>query len=143
LSGFPDFSANWLDEAAARKWDRIVALKGEVSKALEICRQKQLIGHSLDAAVKLRLPEEMKDLSPMDRDQLKYVFIVSAVEIADRLEDERSYAGDALPGLRVLVGPAPGRKCERCWNYFAAPAERRDGAAICPRCIQNLEAARD
>ena len=64
-------------------------MKGEVSKALEICRQDKVIGHSLDAVVQLVLPDNIRAKLKNDfKDELKFIFIVSAVKLVDSLENE-------------------------------------------------------
>ena len=142
LSSFPDPSKYRLDEASVKKWEVLVELKGEVSKALEGFRRDKVIGHSLDAAVSLVLPENLRGVLKDDFEELKYIFIVSHVDVVDRLDSSlRSFASEVLKGVKIGAKPMAGQKCERCWNYFV---EARDGAehpTICPRCVKNLEAA--
>ena len=42
-----------VDKEFIQKWEMLTDLKSEVSKALELCRQEKIIGHSLDARVSL------------------------------------------------------------------------------------------
>ncbi len=140
LSAFPDLSRFSFPADRVDKWEKISQLKGEVSKALELKRQEKVIGHSLDALVRLELPKDLKKI--LEQDQLKYIFIVSGVEFADSLKDEAGvYASENLEGLKIAVHPAPGKKCERCWNYFIEePAPEHP--SICFRCVTNLESAK-
>lgn len=139
---FPDVSQSHLDEGAIQKWETLVALKGEVSKALEFCRREKIIGHSLDAAVKLVLPENIRSALNNDFAELKSVFIVSHVEVVDSLESgDGVYQSGVLDGVRALPQPMGGQKCERCWNYFLEAAEGTESVNICPRCVKNLQAA--
>ena len=49
-------------ENLAEKWENIRSLRGEVTKALEEARTKKLIGHPLDAALEIKLPDtQLKD----------------------------------------------------------------------------------
>ncbi len=127
-------------ESLAEKWERIIALKGEVSKALELSRRAKTIGHALDASVQLALPEDLKQILKDDIGELKFIFIVSKVEIVDNLNDESFYSSENIPGLKVFVSAAPGEKCERCWNYFEAYDNRPEHPNICARCSDNLVA---
>jgi isoleucyl-tRNA synthetase len=140
LSAFPDMGSFPDDDAAlALKWGRIIELRGEVSKALEICRKDKIIGHSLDAQVTLVLPQDLRQILAKDLDELKYIFIVSQVVVCHAPDaDAKSYSSDLLPGVQVSVQPMPGKKCERCWNYFSEIEE----TSVCARCFEHLEAAK-
>ncbi|MEC7640825.1 MAG: isoleucine--tRNA ligase [Nitrospinota bacterium] len=142
LTFFPQTGETGLDKTQVQKWERMTQLKGEVSKALEICRKEKVIGHSLDALVKMQLPKEFDALGKEDREFLKYLFIVSEVEITPLLEEDKDYCSEDIEGLKIRVQPAPGEKCDRCWNYFLEPAKDLEQSTICPRCVENLAAAK-
>ena len=120
----------------------LVTLKGEVSKALELCRKEKVIGHSLDAVVQLVLPEKIRSALNNDfNDDLRYIFIVSEVQLVNSLENETGvYKSEELEGLQVLPKRMGGEKCERGWNYFLEPAKTPEHAGICTRCVTNLQA---
>jgi isoleucyl-tRNA synthetase len=142
LSAFPDLSQVSFSDDLVDKWEKISQLKGEVSKALEVRRQQKVIGHSLDAQVLLELPKNLNAVLEKEQDQLKYIFIVSGVEIIPSLQDETDvYVSETVEGLKIAVHPAPGKKCERCWNYFVEePAPEHP--SVCLRCVTNLESAK-
>ncbi len=143
MSSFPDVPKVGFSEALEGKWEQITRLRWEVSKALELKRKEKVIGHSLDARVRLCLPAEMRSLLEPMADQLRYVFIVSLVELVDSLEeDEDVFTAEDLPGVKIAVTPAPGKKCERCWNYFAEAPSSRESSSLCPRCVVHLESAK-
>ena len=142
LSSFPKLSKVSFPDHLVDKWEKISQLKGEVSKALELRRQEKVIGHSLDALARLELPESLKKVLGQEQDQLKYIFIVSRVEIVGSLKDEANvYTSEALAGLKIAIHPAPGIKCERCWNYFVEEPTS-EHPSICLRCVKNLESAK-
>ena len=122
------------------KWERIISLKGEVSKALELSRRSKIIGHALDASIKLVLPEDLKKILEEDISELKFIFIVSKVQIVDNLKERSFYSSENIPGLKVFVSAAPGKKCERCWNYFETYDNRTKHPNICGKCLNNLVA---
>jgi isoleucyl-tRNA synthetase len=138
MSSFAQLEYIDFPENLAGKWERIIALKGEVSKALELSRRAKTIGHALDATVKLALPEELKNILKDDLEELKFIFIVSKVDIVDNLNEESVYSSDKIDGLKVFVAAAPGDKCERCWNYFEPYNNRPEHLGICSRCSENL-----
>ena len=141
MSQFPDVENVKFDEELVKKWEFLVELKGEVSKALEISRRDKVIGHSLDSTVKLELPDNFKDI--VKNDELKYIFIVSEVVLVDSLGSEgKIFESDSLQGVKVFSEMHPGKKCERCWNYFEPGVkEGRVNDEICSRCEDNLQAA--
>ena len=82
LSAMPSVDTAFKDEGLKVKWERILALKQEVSKVLEGARREKVIGHPLDAKVKLVADGDtlafLKDVEPF----LEDVFICSGVEVA-------------------------------------------------------------
>ncbi len=142
LGLLPDSSGYRMDAASVKKWELLVDLKGEVSKALEAFRQEKVIGHSLDAEVHLVLPPALREVLQNDFDELKYIFIVSHVEVVEQLDSGlRSFESGALEGVRIGARPIQGQKCERCWNYFVEVRDGEEHPTICTRCVKNLEAA--
>ncbi len=138
LSSFPEDRAIEFDDALREKWESLIELKGEVSRALEICRQEKIIGHSLDAHVKLVLSEALLKRLQEDVDELKFIFIVSKVDIVTDLSQEANvYQSDSMKGVGIFVKSVGGHKCERCWNYFDGSGAK--DAPLCERCVENLE----
>ena len=134
MSSFIHFPELSLDDAFVEKWKLLTDLKGEVSKALENSRREKIIGHSLNALVRLVLSEKILSVLKENIPDLKFIFIVSQVDIVDSLKGkDKVYASDSLDGVQVAVSLMPGRKCERCWNYYL------ESSPICPRCAENLK----
>ncbi|MCH8207703.1 MAG: class I tRNA ligase family protein, partial [Nitrospinae bacterium] len=142
LSGFSDLSKIHFSPQQVEKWEQINLLKGEVSKALELRRQEKTIGHSLDALVRIVLPPKIHNILKEGMDDLKFIFIVSEVEVVDKIEGGNMYSSEVVEGLQVEVCPAPGEKCQRCWNYFVEKDDGEEPKAICQRCVDNLESAK-
>ena len=118
-------------------WERLVAVRNEVLKALEIARQEKLIGGGLEAKVRLSVNGDLASLLNEYRDSLPALFIVSQVELGrDSLEGTRQ---SQLPGLAVRVEKATGEKCPRCWNYSERVGEDPRHPAVCERCSAALE----
>ena len=51
LTLLPAVNSQWKDESLAQKWEKILQVRAEVTKALEKARTEKRIGHPLDAAV--------------------------------------------------------------------------------------------
>jgi isoleucyl-tRNA synthetase len=115
-----------------------MAVRREVTKALEIARRDKLIGHALNAAVTLGLsPRLMEALRPY-QDQLRSIFIVSSVELLepDQLQDVPE--SETLPGVKVAVTASPHEKCERCWVHDATVGHEATHPTICSRCLRAM-----
>ncbi len=118
-------------------WPRLIAVRNEVLKALEIARQEKFIGSPLEAKVSLAIDG---DLMPLLQDYctvLPMLFIVSQVELSqDSLEG--AYESQQL-GLKVRIEKALGRKCARCWNYSERVGEDAHYPTVCERCAEALK----
>ncbi|MBW2205761.1 MAG: isoleucine--tRNA ligase, partial [Deltaproteobacteria bacterium] len=56
---FVPVKAEYRDQDLAGRWENIIRVRKEVTKALELARKEKRIGHSLDAAVIIGLPEKL------------------------------------------------------------------------------------
>ena len=117
------------------QWPRLIAVRDEVLKALEVARQEKRIGSGLEAKVYLEAGGELDDLLAEYRHFLRYLFIVSQVELT-RPAGARD--GGGVAGLTVRVERAAGSKCARCWNYSERVGEDPEYPAVCERCSAAL-----
>jgi isoleucyl-tRNA synthetase len=130
-AGLPAVEPGLVDEALGKRWERLLAARSAVTKALESARQEGLIGHSLDARVHLTGSDGMHSLLQRHEGFLPAFLIVSQVEL--RREPPGS-PGSPADGLRVSVEPARGGKCERCWNFSEAVGRDAEHPGLCERC---------
>jgi len=127
LDSYSTFAAP--DEALLAKWARIRAVREAVNKDIETLRAAGQVGASLQAEVTLTVPaEEFALLSSLGED-LKFVFITSAINLL---------AGDAQS---ISVTASNNVKCERCWHYRADVGADAAYPTICGRCTSNLYGA--
>jgi isoleucyl-tRNA synthetase len=136
LAGFPSLQENIMDEETEKKWATLEMVRKEVLKALEIKRKEKFIGSSLEASVVIHAPPELKGLLLEYRDFLPTLFIVSSVELTDKPLDN-SYTSQE-GGLKINIQRAPGKKCERCWNYSTTVGENHQHPSLCHRCINAI-----
>jgi isoleucyl-tRNA synthetase len=126
------------DPELAGRWEDLIAFRKEVTKALELARKDKVIGHPLDASVKIGLsPDLMEKIAPY-REQLRSIFIVSLVDIKGLDEIDKSLESETLPGLRIKISPSTDSKCERCWVHDPSVGDDTSHPTICKRCIQAL-----
>ena len=143
LTSFPKKEDLNFNAELTQRWELLVQLKGEVSKASEASRRDKVIGHSLDSIIKLELPEDIKKIVGQYTDDLKFIFIVSKVELVDILNNsDKVYISDSLPGVKIFTERHPGQKCERCWHYFETTSNTQ-GNITCQRCQDHLQAVEE
>jgi isoleucyl-tRNA synthetase len=140
LKGFerPKPSSNLKDHVlihapGAREWQKLRDVRVDVLKALEDERNNKLIGANLEAHVTLTAPEVLYSLLQQYHDQLRYLFIVSAVTL------EPAASGNGTGGVSVRVSKAEGEKCGRCWNYSTHVGEDPGYPTVCERCSAVLK----
>ena len=114
------------DEALLAKWWRIREIRDAVNKEIEVLRAAGQVGASLQAEVALTVaPEDHALLSSLG-DDLKFVFITSAMHLV---------AGSAM-GIRATASNY--NKCERCWHYGDGVGADATHLTLCARCTSNL-----
>jgi isoleucyl-tRNA synthetase len=123
-------------------WPRLIALREEVLKALEVARQEKFIGGSLEARVALAVSQDLQPLVEQYRGLLRYLFIVSQVEVSQQAVEGATASG--LAGLSVKIEKAAGQKCDRCWNFSEQVGKDQRYPTVCERCsaaLKEIEAA--
>ncbi len=139
LTTFP--KAEFMDGAIEEKWDRLLLLRDDILKALEIPRKDKFIGSSLEAGVGIYAEEGTREFIAENLELLKTLAIVSHIELLDESPENARYGFKSadIPGVILAVTKAPGEKCERCWNYRTTVGVNPDYPSICDRCIENLK----
>ena len=139
FNDIPDWSAKLaLSEEQADKWARVIALRDDVNKALELARSEQGIKKNQDADLALTFnAEAWKTFAAMglSNKELATICIVSAVTTAEG--EGEGYKGEEFEGLTVKVLPAAGEKCPRCWNHDVTIGAGGH-AELCARCAAVL-----
>lgn len=141
LSDWPQVLEEYVDAELEKRWDNILEIRGEVSKALELARNNKVIGHSLNAKVEIYAEGETYKFLNEVRDFLQTVFIVSMVELNEGIKDgvEYTYRSEENKELAVVVSVAPGEKCERCWVYSETVGKDSEHPTLCSRCVGVLK----
>ena len=126
------------DPELSSRWEHIIAVRKEVTKALELARKDKKIGHSLDASVTLGLSTELMEKLAPYRDQLGAIFIVSSVDMKEVDKVENSLESENVPGLRIRVSRSPDPKCERCWVHDPTVGHDSNHPTVCKKCLLAL-----
>jgi isoleucyl-tRNA synthetase len=131
-AGIPERHAKRMEN-----WPRVMAVRNEVLKALEIARQDKFIGSPLEAKVVLATDGDLGPLLENYRAALPTLFIVSQVELSRDSKAGTPQGG--LAGLKVRIEKAAGQKCARCWNYSERVGEDKRYPSVCERCSEALK----
>ncbi len=116
----------WIDESLEKKWKVLINVREEILKKLEEKRSTGQIGSGLEASVTIVTNDpDLKKILNEKKDFLRYLFIVSNVELKD---------GEGA----VLIEKAGGSKCSRCWNYSLEVGSHKDHPTLCERCVENI-----
>jgi len=135
LAGFPEVVPEWDDEALAARWERILAVRNEVTKVLEKLRADRVIGHSLDAEVNIYADGELYEILSAYAGQLAEIIIISDAALgrtADAPPD--AYESEELKGLRITASASASVKCERCWGKKKDVGTSKEHPTLCARC---------
>ena len=127
LETYSDFKPP--DDALLAKWTCIREIRDAVNKDIETLRADGKVGSSLQAEVTLEVNADDHALLASLGDDLKFVFITSAMHLI---------AGSAH---KTSVKASLNTKCERCWHYVEDVGSHAKHPTICGRCISNLHGA--
>jgi len=126
------------DAQQQEDWDKLLAVRDQVLKALEEARNQKQIGKSLEAQVKVTASDPFYPVLERYQPDLRYAFIVSQVDL------ERGPSRNGTGHLAVEVAKAAGKECERCWNYSTRVGEDPTYPTLCERCtpvVKEIEAS--
>jgi len=121
------------DPKQLEDWTTLLGVREQVLKALEEARNANQIGKAVEAQVKIAAADPTYSVLARYRDQLRYLFIVSAVTL------EQKASGNGTGPVAIQVSKAEGAKCGRCWNYSIHVGEDEDYPTVCERCSAVLK----
>ncbi len=130
----PDVEQFFLDESLRQTWNVILAIRSEVTHAIEPMRKEGVIGHSLDTHIILYLSPEIHTLLLSMNTELRSIFIVSKLELKALTEAPEDAVFSELKGLAIVVLKSKGCKCERCWIYSEDLGIDSNHPNLCFRC---------
>ena len=116
------------------RWDKLFEMRDDVMKALELARAEKMVGKSLEAKITLYTKDAaLTELLTGFGKELNTVFIVSGVKLEATDAPEGAHT-EGTSGVGVLVEPADGCKCDRCWSYSTEGVKDEEGGFLCERC---------
>ncbi len=126
------------DQKLIERFDRVMSVRGAVTKALEAARAERFIGNSLAAKITIECDSELRSFLESFGEMLPDLFIVSGVSFG-KAAGNYLMASDEVSGLTVSVDKADGVKCARCWKYSTSVGSDSDHPTICARCAAVLK----
>ncbi|MEH2479218.1 isoleucyl-tRNA synthetase [Nitrobacteraceae bacterium AZCC 2146] len=135
LTLFPEGLDKYRDDALAKKWLVIRAVRYVVTGALEVARAAKLIGSSLEASPMIYVaPEYASDVIGVDWAEV----CITSNAMVELLRDgdtgpEGAFTLNDVPGVAVVVERAVGTKCARSWKILPTVGEDADYPDVSPR----------
>ncbi len=122
------------------KWSKLIKVRSEITKALEIARRDKVIGHPLEAEVLVQADGEFARFLQSEWTTIKEISIISELSelTADILPSGVRFISEEIPGFIIQVQPAPGEKCLRCWLRSTTVSKNAAHPEICSRCAEVL-----
>lgn len=125
------------DSAAEERWTKLIALRNDVNKALELARNEKIIGKPLEARVTLFISEDAEaDFEKVADASLTTLFIVSEVIVSHGSGE--GFSGEDFPGITVKVEACGAPKCVRCWTHSDDVGKNSEHPELCARCAAAL-----
>jgi isoleucyl-tRNA synthetase len=125
---------------SAADWDRILEVRTHVARAIEVARNEQGLGGSLNAEIDLHVGGGTAGLLERLGDELRFVLITSDARVVTEpppegvppvvLEDNSQ--------LFVVVRKSAQPKCVRCWHRRADVGSHAGHPELCGRCVDNV-----
>lgn len=122
LSDWPCAKTEFVDQELSNRWDKILAIREDANKEIELLRQNKIIGKSLEARISISAPPELLALLSSIQEEVQKVFLVSKIELNSSSE------------LKITASKYDGIRCERCWKHFELTKINHDG--ICELCTE-------
>jgi isoleucyl-tRNA synthetase len=136
LQQFPDIPPTWRDDELAAKWAKVRDLRRVVTGALELERAAKRIGASLQAHPHVWAPQELLDA--VEGVSLDDLCIVSAISVEAGRPPDSAFTLPDAPGIGVVVKPAAGEKCQRCWKVLP-DVGHHNHPGVCERCDDAID----
>jgi isoleucyl-tRNA synthetase len=140
LQDFPEVNSAWLNDSLDERWARLMEIRGEILKNLEIARKEKVIGHSLDSLVEVYASGDSYTFLSNFEAQLDDICIISAVALYgdDTPVPEDAVAGETTDKIHIRIAKAPGEKCPRCWHYRTTIGDDPEYPEVCAQCAAAL-----
>ncbi len=139
FNDFPVYNTAFENAAIEEKFDKMLKVRADVSKALEMARNDKVIGHSLNANVELYATGELYSFLKASEDELSTIFIVSKASVTEGDVADATFTGEENPELKIKVSQLPRENCQTRWMYSEPVGENSAHPTLCSRCASVIE----
>ena len=118
-------------------------LRELTTKALEPLRAAKLIGSGLDASLSIYVGEQaLASLNKLS-DELRFYLLVSDAKLVplQGAPENTTLFTTSAGEIAVIAHVSHEPKCARCWHHRPDVGRHRAHAALCGRCIENVDGA--
>jgi isoleucyl-tRNA synthetase len=134
LVTYAEVPSAWRDDTLGERYALIRELRRTVTGAIERERADKRIGSSLQASVTVYA--ERRYIAALAGLDLAEICITSDGTLTDAAPPSGAFALPDVPGVAVVVGPAPGEKCQRCWRVLTEVGTVAAYRDLCHRCAE-------
>jgi isoleucyl-tRNA synthetase len=120
--------------ALMEEWKQLFKIRDAALADLELDRKEKKIGKSLEAEIEIQAEGETLGLLRSHESGLKEILNVSNVKVT---EGPRRQGLESV--VAIIVSPASGQKCARCWNFMPDVSDYGIWQDICGRCQSALK----
>jgi isoleucyl-tRNA synthetase len=114
-------------KSSEQKWQKLMALRDEVLRVLEVLRQEKKITSNQQASVNIYCADDelMQLVEELGLEQFAALCIVSEVKLQKAVEK-----------TTVTAEKSSHNKCQRCWNYWPSVGTDSEYPDLCKRCVE-------
>ena len=134
LADWPQPIEGALDDALYKRWQRLLAVRSDVTRQIEKLREAKKLATSMEASVVLSgAPSMLAFLRTFGAEELTRLLMVSEMSLADE-PPARGAQGLDEPDLALRVSTSTHSKCARCWNLRPEVGSIEGHDDLCARC---------
>ncbi len=145
LNGWPKSSDFANEKEILEPINNLKNFRMHVNKSLEECRNKNYLGSSLEASVRVDItcPKLIKSIEFLDDSGIKNIdnlsdwLIISKIQIGGEPWAETLVSNETEIGL-IEISKSRGEKCNRCWHYENTVGSSNEYPNLCERCISTI-----
>ncbi len=120
-------------------WQKMIAIRDAVNKAIESERAKGAFGAGLEAEIILYADDAFYPLLAKLEDELRFLLITSKADLQPLSQKPDHALETEIAGLAVTIAASSHPKCKRCWHRREDVNKNPDFPEICGRCVENID----
>ncbi len=127
------------ERASSIDWEGFIALKADVARELERLRAAGTLGSSLEANVKVYVPEALAPKFKIMGDEVRFLLITGQAQVLTAAELPAAAVKATQEGVFIDVKASDEPKCIRCYQLRSDVGSDPRHPEICARCVTNVE----